>query len=1284
MAEIDSLEIKISSEAKTAISAVDKLSNRLGVLADRLKFDTSSLEKLGNISGNNFKNLGDGIKSLSDGLKNLQNIKKSDFNRLANGVERLSNIKAGNMEAAGNALAPLAQGISALSNANFDNKNLQNLINILTRLSNANFPVLQNIDFSKIGESIKGLTTMLSSADKVQQNTIIITNAIAKLANAGQSVNITAEALPNLASKFKDFFLAMSDARKLESDTVVFAQALAQLANAGKKTESTASGIPQIASSLKDLMKTLSTAPQVSQNTIRMTQTLANLAAYGGRLGGSLRNINSQMSGMSGRMSVLIGKTRNLTTSFKSLAKQLLGSMGIYVGIYGAVRGMKNAIKSSMDYIEVLNYFDAAFGQVAEKADLSSFKKMGYDSAESYYSSFASRAEKLTAKMSGFTVDKNGMLQATGGVSLGLDPSQLMNYQAMFGQMSSSMGVASETSLKLSQALTEIGADLASVKNMDFEKVWEDMASGLAGMSRTLDKYGVNIRNVNLQQKLNELGIEANISALNQNDKALLRAIILLDSTRYAWADLADTINQPANQLRLIEANFQNLSRTIGSLFLPLVQKVLPYVNALVIALQRLFSWLANLIGIDLSGISTAIGGADLGDVLDQTDELAGGLGDAKKAADKLNKSLQKFDELNVISTKQDSDSATGAVGGIGGNLLDAAFEDVFSEYQKVWDEAFANLENRAQEIADGIEKAFEPVKKIIQDLFAGKFELAGKDTSALAVGIFDFFADAIDRVDWYGVGQKMGEFLAGIDWTAVFASLGNLIWQAIKTSIELWAGSFSKAPFETAFLSILALPAIVGFGSELIKFIVSPFTKLATLISPAISAIGGLFAEGGVFGVGGIIATASTPVLALTAAFAALVAGLTYVFATNEEVRESFSNAVDSIRDGLQPAIQFFAETLLPDLKAGWDRVLEILTPLGEFLEGVFTNVWQDMINPALTYIGETVLPMLAESFGNLWNNVLVPFGSFLADVLEPVIKIVSDALAMLWENVVVPLADAIGNVLGKAFEGLVGIFNYVVEKMQPVIEVMQFLWDNVLSPLVNYLWETLKPTFETVFNAIGGLVEGLGKIFGGLIDFIVGVFTNDWSRAWEGIKDIFKGIWNGIVSIVEGVVNIIIGGINDFLDNFDGVANAFGDIIGIDINIPDIPELNLPKFAKGGITLKHTFAEIGELNKPEAVIPLTNTKAMGMIAESIVSNIDYSSMQKSGYGQQYSEEASLLMSQNQLIREQNELLRAILNKPTMEIGELGNRLANDSWMHGGNTNTGGIRLAVASELYG
>lgn len=503
-------------------------------------------------------------------------------------------------------------------------------------------------------------------------------------------------------------------------------------------------------------------------------------------------------------------------------------------------------------------------------------------------------------------------------------------------------------------------------------------------------------------------------------------------------------------------------------------------------------------------------------------------------------------------------------------------------------------------------------------------FKLLSETINTWANGILDAMIEFIEKTEWEKIGSQIGTFLAEIDFLEIGEKIGIAIWEAINAGIDLFKGMFSEAPIETAFLSILALPAIVGFGSKIIGFIVTPFIRVIELLTPLISGIGSLFAEGGVFGAGGIIATASTPVLVLSAAFAVLVAGLGYVFATNEDVRKSFNQAVSSIQDGLQPAIEFISETLLPDLQKGWERLLEILEPLGTFLNDVFVSIWQDMINPTLSYIGETLLPKLIEAFENFWNDTLVPLGNFLADVLEPVIQIVGDTLSWLWKDIIVPLADVIGIALAKSLEGIIDVFNALVDQLKPVIDVFQFLWDKVLAPIVDFLWDVFKPAFDDVFKGIGEMIEGLGKSFGGLIDFIVGVFTGDWEKAWEGVKDIFSGIWeslealaraplNGVIAIFEGLANKIVDAwnwIKKQLNNFhltipSWVPGAGGKTLGFNFNMSD--HINIPRLEKGGLVLQHTFAEIGEYNHKEAVLPLENSKTMSMVADSILDNASY-----------------------------------------------------------------------------
>lgn len=701
------------------------------------------------------------------------------LDKLVGKLERLAG-SLGNID--GNALTGLSKGIDSLSNS------MQGMKNVGTA------------DFTRLAKNISQIGSVDTSGINKTANAI---NRISSSLGQPESVINGAAAIGELAKGIS----------KLGNKSVITA----------------IDNMPKLATALNSMMNTLSKAPTVSSNLINMTTALAGLANQGSKVGSTTRSMTSSLNGYS-------ASAQRASKSSKGLAS-VFGSL--YANFFWVKRGadkLWKSIETSMDYVETLNYFDAAFGQVAESA-VSQWEDAGAESAEAYYKSFSDRAKQITSKMTGFSVKDDGTLQATGQPSLGIDPEKLMNYQATFGQMASSMGVTAETSLKLSQALTEIGGDLASVKNLDFDKVWNDMASGLAGMSRTLDKYGVNIRNVNLQQKLTELGIQANITALNQNDKALLRAIILLDSTKYAWGDLATTINQPANQLRLIESNFQNLSRTIGNLFLPMVSKVLPYVNAMVIALQRLATWLGNLLGIDLSKVTSSVADSsfDFGSIADEAEA-------ATEAVNKLQKGIRKFDELDVITTSSGSSSGSG--GGLDSGLLDDAFNKSFEEYQKAWDEAFANMENKAQDLADKIEEFFGPVKKIFQDLFDGDFFAAGQDTSKLVAGIFNWFADAIAAVDWYKIGHNIGEFLDGIEWGEVFLAAGNFLETAIDAAIDLWMGSFNADPIATTIVTALGIAHFTGLDKKLKDKIVEaiPTTLGSKSLTVVIGAITWVF----------------------------------------------------------------------------------------------------------------------------------------------------------------------------------------------------------------------------------------------------------------------------------------------------------------------------------------------------------------------------------------------------------------------------------------------------------
>jgi hypothetical protein len=265
--------------------------------------------------------------------------------------------------------------------------------------------------------------------------------------------------------------------------------------------------------------------------------------------------------------------------------------------------------------------------------------------------------------------------------------------------------------------------------------------------------------------------------------------------------------------LRQFGNNMKEVGMVAGQLFIPILSKVMPIVNGVTIAIKRLLVNLASLMGVKIDFES--FGQSGYKDTSDGLEDISDGYQDVADSAKKATLSLMGFDEINKL--QDDTSSSKGSSGG-GGSTIDLT-DDIAkaaADYEAAWNKAFANMENSAVAWADKIEKALEPVRKIFKDFAIGDFYAAGQDTSNLVAGIFNWFAKAIDKVDWYGIGRKMGDYLAGIDWVEVLSSVGKAIWEAIKAAIEIWQGLFQSAPVETTIMSVLGVMKFTGLGKKI------------------------------------------------------------------------------------------------------------------------------------------------------------------------------------------------------------------------------------------------------------------------------------------------------------------------------------------------------------------------------------------------------------------------------------------------------------------------------------
>lgn len=1118
---IDSLAIEVSSNVSNASKSIDDLCNKLNRLSSRM---SESIKHLRDFSAS--------VGTVNSAVQALK-------------LDRLD------LSTINSQLQQFVQSMSALGSLNLRNNGLNSFVNATRRL-NETLNSTGNVS-GKIQNMISELSG-LSSIPDVSNNVNRFVSSLARLANASDSIDIVISKLPKLGRGLRKITSQIGD---VSQPINTFVQSISRLANAGDKTGKTAEHLEDLADSLKSFFQTMSTAPEISRNTIQMTQAIAQLANAGGSAGRSAQSTVNAFSRLGQGAAGAVRKVNglgsaigNVGSSAKKSIPSIMSLAAKFWTLKTAATKFTGAIESSMNFLEDYNYFQAAFRQVADKAG-KTWSEAGYDSAEAYADSFSQRARELTAKMSGFDVSDNAILTANkSGKSLGMDPSMLLNYQGQFAQLSSSMGTTSEQALKLSNALTMIGADLASVKNLDFSTVYENLSSGLVGMSRAVDKYGANIRVANLQQYASNLGLQTAVSKMDQASKAMLRTIVILDSTRYAWADMANTINMPANQLRILRANLVSCARALGNIFMPVVAAVLPYINGLVIAFQRLLTYIGSLLGVDtkigkmfgsigggsenLSNALDSIDDSGISDVDSSAKDTSNSLKDATKNAKKLKQFLASYDELEVMNKDDSSlsDLANSKIktpaldtSALDAGILNDALDKLLNEYQKKWDAAYNSMENKAMAFANKVTDAFkklakaaEPTTKALKNLWNnGLKQLRDFTWTALK----DFWEHFLKPLGKWTLGEKglprlinaFNDFLVKINWDKINASLVQL-WDVLEPFAEnVGTGllDFFDDFFDKAADGVNKLPDLIDKFKE---FIASFSPEQAQSIGyflgqllTAFVAFKGLTWFGGIFGKDGAIGKG----IAMLAAhpYASIAAGL-----------------------GLTVAALDKFGVIDVDWEWLWDKISQLKDTVSNFINNVdwsflvktIGDVW-DVFQPFAQGFGDAFV----DFFDVMVNVIGAPLINSLAVALEALAKV----LSLLDDKQIEALGYALGTFLAvkgalKFSKKIIGVVSSI-RSLKIIFGGLGTVLSTAGGALKTFfgsgLGSTLVAGFADSMTVLAAAMAGfnLGKwisvnLFGGedktfgefLEDNVFGYQKGDFTGAMnEWLKDIF-GVGN------------------------------------------------------------------------------------------------------------------------------------------------------------------------------
>jgi hypothetical protein len=257
------------------------------------------------------------------------------------------------------------------------------------------------------------------------------------------------------------------------------------------------------------------------------------------------------------------------------------------------------------------------------------------------------------------------------------------------------------------------------------------------------------------------------------------------------------------------------------------------------------------------------------------------------------------------------------------------------------------------------------------------------------------------------------------------------------------------------------------------------------------------------------------------------------------------------------------------------------------------FRNIIKGILNDIWTLIKrlwDEVLKPLFSFLADVFMTVIMPIAAFLGTVLVDVVMAVFRVIKSIWDNVLKPLVDFLIDVLAIALQAIIDVWNAWKPTIEVVFGILMWLWNNALRPLVDFIIRFLCGAIKDFGVTVKDVLDAVKRIFSGIIDFVAGVFTGDWSRAWRGVVNIFGGIMDGLGAVIKAPLNGVIWLINQAISGLnkikvpDWVPSWLGG--GKGINIPQIPYL-----ARGGIIDSPTLAMVGEAGK-EAVVPLENNK--------------------------------------------------------------------------------------------
>lgn len=985
---------------------------------------------------------------------------------------------------------------------------LQNLINTLNRLKTATNGGATGL--SKTAQGIRELSNSLkglNSGDASQKITRL-TNALTALSQVG-NVKISS----SIANQLTAINTALAGLKWTDGDKLTsLANGLRPLSELGKANMTTF--INQL-SKLPKVIEDLEAA-----DIDKFTQQMTALAAAMKPFADEMQKVSNGFSAFPSKIQKLITSTEKYNASARKATSttgkftsglKALNVAAVAITFRKIGHFIAQAVTESNKYQEDLNLFTVALGQYAAEA-------------QNY-------AEKVSDVM-------------------GIDPAQWLRNQGVFNTLLTGFGDTAERAQLMSQNLTQLGYDLSSFFNISIEDAMQKLQSGISGELEPLRRLGYDLSQARLEQTALNLGIKESVASMTQAEKAELRYYAIMTQVTTAQGDMARTLEAPANQLRILQAQLTQAARAIGNIFIPALNAILPYAIAVVQVIREIANALANLAGfkltdMDYSGVNSAAVGA--GSLADNLDDAAG-------AAKKLKQYTAGFDELNVFAPNTGSGSGASA-GGAGGFDFDLPTYDF---------------------LGDAVQTRIGEIKKMIEDTLAEITTIVSGFMLAVGAILVVTGVNIPLGVGLMAAGAVGLAATVGLNWTAMSSELASTL--ALITGVvggfllalgAIMAFSGANLPLGIALMALggtsLVSAAVINWHNS-DRHLTDALTTLTGVLAGASLAVGAMLAFTGVatgLGIALMAVGAVTLVSAAALNWNSIPDALASPLSRVGLLVSGATLALGAILafSGCMPlgiALMAIGATSLVSVMAlNWNGLSDEIQNVIAIITTVVSVAFL-AIGAALAFSGANIplgLALLAAGAVTM-GTAIMPNWNDLSDNVQQKISMITTVVggALLAVGAILALSGvALPLGLGLMAAGALSLgavatlnWDFVVNSIKKVVSVIT----GILSGALIVLGVLLCLSGAGVGLGLAVLAAGLSLSYAA------------WTLDDNPITRFVRQMANSIIGLVNGVIDAI----NDmFHIQFNGLSVMGITLIpAFDIRLVDIP--HIPFFEDGG----------------------------------------------------------------------------------------------------------------------